>query len=1115
MLHLVATRLRQGETALTRAHRRRKRWLGVGVIVLMLAGTAVGLILGGRGETQQLVATAETDAVFALTPPEIYKYQGFYDRIDDEVDELRADFVLKVPAGYIDRQTGDLQSVDGKQIRIGYDFSPSGLRSTMYINTMKGGAAGAESWAKNRDEYFTVHQVLPSGRFDFWVVSLQGDLNIPTGSQANNVPWGLKTGMNWYFSYVSGSPSTSTTWIRNALSQEEVHYYAYFGYRHEGKVYTGPQFKMQYDSKYDLWSKQQANWGQVLDFGLNGSPEGVLPANSFAVDLVNNGTRTSNPEQGAPGTVSDTFWYAWVHEDGSLVTSINTAPIKVTGVTPRAARNSTTAEVIKNTGQRNNEPWLGWTPEQGAQGLTNKVDPGGAVDFRDAGGNGYYRFLAWPESRDPQGRAAAQEADDTAPEARSQLKPPAEPVPPSEGESGARDGEEQPEPPSPGSGSEPSDQAESETAPDPDGQETDGDHAAEGSTGAEAEQESEQQAADANTPPEPAEEQIASADVPDGEANDEPDPAHENPGTDQPDSSDDAEEPEAEPAEPENNRMQSPVFSYTAADLFDANGYLTPRADAEKWTQATVYYKYTIEMPEAPVITVPEHNSFSNEAGVITLAGTGTPGYTISLRLASGATEITDPNDPGLTRIVDGEHQGVQDGDVVVSSDGTWSYEYRPANPLPDETYTVVALQTDQRPGMYHLTSPPSNPHTEETPSAWGVTFTIDTTAPDAMSFICPASPTTETAPRLSGSGVEEGAEVHVLESGSRVGEATVTGTDWSYTPEPPLNNGTYRFTAVQVDRAGNESAPSDPACELRVATAVPVVAEKQIVEVTHPAPELGTVSPGNWEITMDDGSGPVVINADADVRIPRDTEVRIAERLRTEPAPDPNADRYTQLGALRCVDGDGDDLPGSVFDPDAQTILIDATLDVPEPVSCSLRNQAAHASLVTKRAGGQTVSPRPGWSLTASTTASGHGFTLSEESASVLAAPGTVALAASAPAGLSVIGIQRLDTGREQCAAHATAPEAAPQDCWKTLAEDANGNTSITQGEHSVFRVVAASPAEVPSLPMTGGLGSWQFTVAGAVALALALATALRLRVLKRRESTATPAAPGEGSEP
>lgn len=922
-----------------RSRRAARRWASCAFVAVLLTAGFTGVQVGSQTQPAE---AAEIDA------PQLYKLQGFFDRIDDDVDELRADLVLKVPTGFVNRVTGALQKVDGKELKLGYDYSRSTKRNMTYTNTMNG-AAGATAWANNRSERYTIHSVIPSGKNDYLVISVEGDMNIPTRASENNVVGGYETPMNWYFSYDSRSGST---WMASALTVEGVSYRAYYGGT-SANVKTGPQIKLQWDGIYNLWSGNQANWGQVLDFGLNGRSPGVFPSNSFAVDMVNHAMGTAS--RGPAGSVSDSFWYAWVHEDGTIVDSVTTAPIRVSGYPPSKSRNTPTNRVSKNQVQ-GTAPTLAWTIDQAEQGLTSRVSFAGDIDFTDAGGNGYYRLLVWPEARNP-----------------------------------------------------------------------------------------------------------ANVTVDNG----------------------------------------SPLISYTAPDLFDAEGKLTPRAQSEAWIAASAYYRYNIDLPDAPVITSPENDEHTNVNTEIALSGTGTPGKTITLKLARGNT-ISDTNNPSLTTMVDGDHEGVHPGDVVVGADGTWSYTYVPPVALADGEYTVVALQTDQEPGNYNLTSPPSNPNDPTNPTSWGVTFTIDTVAPVAPVMDCLASPTAETTPTLTGSSAEPGAVLHVSEGNDRIGQGTVDAPNWSYTVDPPLANGTYSFTALQVDRAGNVSPQSAPACDLRVAVAVDTLGAKIVAGVAHPASGFEQADPTNWEITLTDGAETVVMDPDSPRQLARDTTYTIGERLRAEPTPDAFAERYEQLGELACVDGNGDLLPEHVFDPGAQTLTLPSTLDVAEPLSCSITNQTAHASLVTQRVGGQTTAPAAGWVLSATLAASGAAAELSlgVETQSDVATPGWYRVSAAAPDGLSVIGVQALDVGTVACAAAAADATQAPESCWVEMGEEGRGEGNVPQGTHSVFRIVAASPADIPPLPLTGGLGTWLFTAGSAAALACAAAVWLYQRRLKGEAS-------------
>ena len=900
--------------------------------ILTLCIAVFGLASAHVGAGAEPAAAADPDA------PVVYKVQAFWDRIDGDVDELRGDVVIRVPHGYVDPVTGNLQSVNGQQLRVGHDYNTSSaLKSHRYINTLGGGQAGATAWAQNRDEYFTIHKVIVSGGYDFLVMSVEGDIDIANTPAATNIPGGLESTLNYYFSYATGAPTTSTSWISSALTVEPMTFYWYYGGRVSTAI-TGPQYRIPWDNIQGLWSGGQANWGAVLDYGLNGQPAGVLPPNSVGLDLVNNATRNAAPEAGPTGTITESMWYAWVNEDNSLVESINTGPIRLSGNLSRDSRSSAERYIIKNLAQsaRPDAPAMGWTAEQGAQGLTENVAVDGAIDFRDAGGTGYYKLVAWPEARDP-------------------LTP--------------------------------------------------------------------------------------------------------------------------------NSSYGSPVISYTAAELFDASGQMTERGALEGWETATVYYGYDIPLPDAPVITTPPEGSYTNANDEITISGTGTPGHTISLKLAAG-TSITDFNDPSLVQLVDGEHEGVEAGDVVVDASGNWSFTYRPSPVLTDGEYTVVAIQTDQVPGNFNLSSHPSNPDDPENPTTWGVTFTVDTVAPAPLTMLCPVSPAENTTPTFSGSGVEAEATVQVFESDERVGEGIVSGTNWTYTVDPALGNGTYMFTVTQTDRAGNVSEVSAPPCELLVLIPLKMTGLKIVEPVSVPAPGIADVAPENWEITVSDGAETVVMSGGAVAELQREVTYTVGERLLTDPSPDADAGKYLPLGAVECVDADGVALPAEVFEPAAATITVPADADLAEPLSCTIRNQTAHLSFVSHRLGGQTTAPTDGWSLSGSTDVADFDVELTDGAPQLPARPGEYEFSGTAPDGLSIIGYEALDLGRDECVATIQNVAAAPADCWVALP---GGIADVPQGTHQVIRIVAAAPADLPKLPITGGLGAWVFTLGGGVGLLIA----------------------------
>ncbi len=96
--------------------------------------------------------------------------------------------------------------------------------------------------------------------------------------------------------------------------------------------------------------------------------------------------------------------------------------------------------------------------------------------------------------------------------------------------------------------------------------------------------------------------------------------------------------------------------------------------------------------------------------------------------------------------------------------------------------------------------------------------------------------------------------------------------------------------------------------------------------------------------------------------------------------------------------------------------------------------------------------------------------------------------LTASAPIGYTVTGIDRLRTEAPDCAAAANAATGATEMCWERVSSGPTlAAAEVAQGKHSVYRIVAEYAPQAPPLPLTGGLGSWQFTAGGIGVLLLA----------------------------
>ena len=192
----------------------------------------------------------------------------------------------------------------------------------------------------------------------------------------------------------------------------------------------------------------------------------------------------------------------------------------------------------------------------------------------------------------------------------------------------------------------------------------------------------------------------------------------------------------------------------------DAAGNTSATSDAVTITLDTM-------SPAAPVITTPAANTSVNTVS-FTLAGTAEAGATVDV-LRSGASIAT----------------------VTAMANGAWSIE--------------VTLSTDNN-GANTFTATATDAAMNTSDASPAVTITLDMVAPPVAIGITTRT-VNEASFTLSGT-VEAGATVDVLKSGTSIGAANVTGTDWTFAVM--LTGGANTFTATATDAAGNTSAASD-----------------------------------------------------------------------------------------------------------------------------------------------------------------------------------------------------------------------------------------------------------------------------------------------------------------
>lgn len=197
--------------------------------------------------------------------------------------------------------------------------------------------------------------------------------------------------------------------------------------------------------------------------------------------------------------------------------------------------------------------------------------------------------------------------------------------------------------------------------------------------------------------------------------------------------------------------------------------------------------------PAAPVITqvvddVPERtgsldlNETTNDS-TPTLSGTAAANATVTIRV-----------------------DGVDIGTTVADGLGAWSFT--PDTPIAEGQHTLTAVAADAAGNISDVSN------------SWGII--IDSVAPDApvitqvvddvperLGALNSGDSTNDTTPTLNGT-AEPGSIVTIRQDGVDLTTIVIdsSGT-WTYTPTTPLVNGTYTFTAVTTDGAGNTSQPS------------------------------------------------------------------------------------------------------------------------------------------------------------------------------------------------------------------------------------------------------------------------------------------------------------------
>ena len=169
----------------------------------------------------------------------------------------------------------------------------------------------------------------------------------------------------------------------------------------------------------------------------------------------------------------------------------------------------------------------------------------------------------------------------------------------------------------------------------------------------------------------------------------------------------------------------------------------------------------------------------------------------------------TSPAGSSVVIYADGKQIGVTDANAA-----GWSFT--PPSPLGDGTHAITAFDVDPASGLSSAASAP-------------LTFTIVPVAP-AITGLADAAgapvggSTVDQRPVLTGT-TAAGTSVTIFADGGALGEAIVTGTDWSFAPSADLGDGAHSFMAVASDPASRTASAPSTAVSVTVLLGAPTLA--------------------------------------------------------------------------------------------------------------------------------------------------------------------------------------------------------------------------------------------------------------------------------------------------
>ncbi|MDF7664121.1 hypothetical protein PT282_05530 [Bifidobacterium sp. ESL0763] len=447
----------------------RKRWAtwrrsalcALGAVCLALA-TMIVAPLAPSSPDSQLNAIANADQVSSRAgdegtisyAPKLFKMLANNQRIDTAADEMRVDFVLRVAHNQVNTSANkgvdhlngqaNAASKGGLRLRFGYGASSTGSRKVVrYIPTIASsnmaGTVGALNWANNQEEFFTIHNLIASGQYDYLLISVECDIDYPNsvdtsalgGEKMNQYLWAQipNASGNWP-SDSDERNDVESGYQTNVLAGNPAYVYDNVcgsGNNQDGLRCNGPKSFIGWNDTPLLWSGNQANWGLVTDYGLNGLGVGWAPARSFFVMWYNRAPASD------PCSKNTSFYYQWLGLKGGKDW------VPVDDLTPHAERvdgqnalnghdglwfaGSSTANAAFNARNILNPNAASLVPRQGPGGsVSPAVNIDGSYDLEkaktDQGLDGYFKLVTWPITTSNDG-SMSQCLATTAPNAKS------------------------------------------------------------------------------------------------------------------------------------------------------------------------------------------------------------------------------------------------------------------------------------------------------------------------------------------------------------------------------------------------------------------------------------------------------------------------------------------------------------------------------------------------------------------------------------------------------------------------------------------------------------------------------------------------------------------------